>query len=107
MSIASLPPVARRMGRWWKPAQRLIYVAAVLVLVHAVTVTIHLVHLRAILVGAYVALLPLVAVELIRLDRWARARSDRLPRNVFALISVPVASAMLFLAFFLIGHHEH
>jgi DMSO/TMAO reductase YedYZ heme-binding membrane subunit len=65
------------MGRYWKPTQRLVYVAAILIVIHGVTVTIHLTHLRAVLIVTYGFLVLLVALELRRLDRYV----TRPPRN--------------------------
>src|SRR5207245_11199780 len=87
----SLPALMRRMGRSWKPAQRLLYAAAILTLVHVVTVTIHLRHLRAILIVTYALVTPLLMLELLRFDRWVVAR-QALPRHLIALVaSAPVA----------------
>ena len=94
------------MRRSWKPAQRLLYAAAILTLVHAVTVTIHLRHLRAILIVTYALLAPLLMLELLRFDRWVVAR-HALPRNLIALVAWPPLAAALFWAFFVLGHHEH
>src|SRR5205085_1017487 len=67
--IASAPWVVRRMRRSWKPLQRAVYLAAVLTLVHAVTVTVHVRRLRTFLVIGWVLLVVLVALELRRLER--------------------------------------
>jgi hypothetical protein len=87
--------------------RRLVYPAAILVLVHAVTVTIHLVQLRTILVATYALVVPLIWAEVVRLDRWAVRRVPGLPRHAFAAVAAPAASAILFWAFFVLGHHEH
>ena len=107
LTVTSLPSLVRRMGRWWKPAQRLLYVAAILSLVHAVTVTIHLRYLRALLIGTYALLAPLLMLELLRLDRGLVTRHAALPRKLTALVGWPVLAAALFWAFFVLGHHEH
>jgi len=107
LSLMSLPGLVRRMGRSWKPAQRLLYAAAILTLVHVVTVTIHLRHLRAILIVTYALVTPLLMLELLRFDRWVVARHRALPRNLIALLAWPPVAAALFWAFFVLGHHEH
>jgi len=87
LAIASLPWLVRGMGRYWKPTQRLLYVAAILTVIHGVTVTIHLPHLRAILIVTYGFLVVLVALELRRLDRYVTRpprRAARAPRHAWS-----------------------
>ena len=104
LAIASLPWLVRRMGRYWKPAQRLLYVAAVLIVIHGVTVTIHLTHLRAILIVTYGFLVLLVALEVRRLDRYLHRV---LPAHLITLVGLPTLSVLLFWAFFFLDHHAH
>ena len=107
LAIASLPWLVRRMGRYWKPTQRLLYVAAILTVIHGVTVTIHLTHLRAILIGTYGFLVVLVALELRRLDRYMTRPPRALPANLVTLVGLPTLSVLLFWAFFFLDHHAH
>jgi len=107
LAIASLPWLVRRMGRYWKPTQRLLYVAAILTVIHGVTVTIHLPHLRAILIVAYGFLVVLVALELRRLDRYVTRPPRALPANLVTLVGLPTLSVLLFWAFFFLDHHAH
>ena len=107
LAIASLPGLVRRMGRYWRPTQRLLYVAAVLILIHGVTVTIHLTHLRAILIVTYGCLVVLVALEVRRLDRWVTRPPRALPANLVTLVGLPTLSVLLFWAFFFLDHHTH
>ena len=107
LTIVSLPWLVRRMGRYWKPTQRLLYVAAILILIHGVTVTIHLTHLRAILIVTYAFLVVLVALELHRVDRWVTRPRRALPANLATLVGLPALSVLLFWAFFFLDHHAH
>ena len=107
LTLASLPWLVRRMGKFWKPTQRLLYLAAILVLLHGVTVTIHLIHLRAILIVTYVLLVLLIALELRRLDRYVTRPHGALPTHVVTLVSLPALSVLLFWAFFFLDHHAH
>ena len=107
LAIASLPWLVRRMGRYWKPTQRLLYVAAILTVIHGVTVTIHLPHLRAILIVAYGFLVVLVALEFRRLDRYVTRPPRALPANLVTLVGLPTLSVLLFWAFFFLDHHAH
>ena len=107
LAIASLPWLVRGMGRYWKPTQRLLYVAAILTVIHGVTVTIHLPHLRAILIVTYGFLVVLVALELRRLDRYVTRPPRALPANLVTLVGLPTLSVLLFWAFFFLDHHAH
>jgi DMSO/TMAO reductase YedYZ heme-binding membrane subunit len=107
LAVASLPWLVRRMGRYWKPTQRLLYVAAVLILIHGVTVTIHLTHLRAILIVTYVLLVVLLALELRRVDRYLTRPHGVRPANLATLVGLPTLSVLLFWAFFFLDHHTH
>ena len=95
------------MGRYWKPTQRLLYVAAILTVIHGVTVTIHLPHLRAILIVTYGFLVVLVALELRRLDRYVTRPPRALPAHLVTLVGLPTLSVLLFWAFFFLDHHAH
>ena len=107
LAIASLPALVRRMGRYWKPTQRLLYIAAVLILIHGVTVTIHLIHLRAVLIVTWVCLVLLLALELRRLDRSVGRPDGALPAHLVTLVGLPTLSGLLFWAFFFLDHHAH
>ncbi|TMB60488.1 MAG: hypothetical protein E6J60_00720 [Deltaproteobacteria bacterium] len=107
LAIASIPWLVRGMGRYWKPTQRLLYIAATLILIHGVTVTIHLTHLRAILIVTYGFLVVLVALELRRLDRYVTRSHGALPANLVTLVGLPTLSVLLFWAFFFLDHHVH
>jgi len=103
-SIASL---ARRRRPSWKSMQGSIYVAGVLVLVHGVTVTIHLVRLKGILMAAYPLVLFLLGLEIRRFDRYATDRYRALPKRIVTLICLPLVSVLLFWALFILDHHVH
>ena len=100
LALLGVVTVAPRM-------RRLVYPAAILVLGHAATVTIHLLQLRTILIVTYALVVPLVWAELVRLDRWVVGRVPRLRPHVLTAVTAPAASAILFWAFFVLGHHEH
>src|SRR5437016_2110388 len=78
-----------------------------LILIHGVTVTIHLTHLRAILIVTYGFLVVLVALELRRLDRYVTRSHGALPANLVTLVGLPTLSVLLFWAFFFLDHHVH
>jgi methionine sulfoxide reductase heme-binding subunit len=106
-AATSIPSLLRRMGSYWKPMQRSIYVAGVLVLVHGVTVTIHLVRVRAILMAAYPLVLFLLGLEILRVDRYATDRYRALPERLVTLICLPLVSVLLFWSLFFLDHHTH
>jgi DMSO/TMAO reductase YedYZ heme-binding membrane subunit len=106
-ATTSIPYVLRRMGRYGNSLHRCIYVAGILILAHSVTVTIHLLRLRDILVVIYPFLLLLLGLEMLRLDRYATGRYRRLPKRVVTVIGFPLASILLFWSLFLLDHHAH
>ena len=106
-AVTSIPYLKRHMGAYWKFAHRFIYVAGVLILIHGVTVTIHLAHLRAILIVTYLSLLFLLGLHILRFDRYAAGRYHALPRRIVTVICFPVVSVVLFWSFFFLDHHAH
>ena len=106
-TIASMPYVLRHLGRYGTSIHRSIYVAGILILVHGVTVTIHLLRLRAILVVTYPLLLFLLGLEILQFDRYATVRYPRLPRRVVTLVCLPLVSILLFWSLFFLDHHTH
>ncbi len=107
LAVTSLPAAVRRMGSAWKPTQRLAYLAAVLMLMHGATVTIHIRNLRPLLGVAYVFVLLLVALEMVRLDRRVSRPRGFLPERTITVVGLPFAAAVLFWAFFVLDHHTH
>ena len=95
------------LGRHGPALHRYIYVAAILILAHGVTVTIHLLRLGVILVAVYPLLLFLLFLEIVRLDRYATGRYRRLPKRVVTLVGLPLAWILLFCSLFLLDHHAH
>ena len=83
------------------------YVAAIPIVIHGVTVTIHLTHLRAVLIVTYGFLVSLVALELRRLDRYVTRPPRALPAHLVTLVGLPTLSVRLFWAFFFLDHHAH
>ena len=106
-TATSFPFLLRHMGRYRTSLQRCIYVAGILILVHGVTVTIHLLRLRTILVVAYPCLLFLLGLEILQVDRYAAGRYRVLPKRVVALICLPLVSILLFWSLFFLDHHTH
>ena len=78
-----------------------------MILVHGVTVTIHLLRLRAILVVTYPLLLFLLGLEILQCDRYATGRYRSLPKRVVTLVCLPPASILLFWSLFFLDHHAH
>jgi DMSO/TMAO reductase YedYZ heme-binding membrane subunit len=106
-TVTSAPSLTRRLGRYQTLVQRCVYVAAILILAHSVTVTIHLRRLKGILTVAYPFLLFLLGLEVLRLDRYVAGRYQWLPRRVLPLIGLPLVAALLYWSLFLLDHHAH
>jgi DMSO/TMAO reductase YedYZ heme-binding membrane subunit len=106
-TAASIPPLARPRGRYAAAMLGCVYVAGILILVHGVTVTIHVIRLRPVLVVTYLFLLFLLGLEILRVDRYTTGRYRRLPRRLVALLGLPLASILLFWSLFFLDHHTH
>jgi DMSO/TMAO reductase YedYZ heme-binding membrane subunit len=105
-ALTSFDAAAKWLGRRWKRLHRLVYLAGVLALVHSVTVTIHVVDLWPWLAGTYVALVALLLLESLKIDRARRGtRSDSWP--VTTSVGLPLGAGVLYWSFFLISHHRH
>jgi DMSO/TMAO reductase YedYZ heme-binding membrane subunit len=105
-ALTSFDAAAKRLGRGWKRLQRLVYLAGVLALAHSVTVTIHVANLWPWLAGTYVALVVLLLVESLEIDRARRnVRSGSWP--VATSVGLPLGAGVLYWSFFLISHHRH
>lgn len=106
-TATSVPYLMQRLGRYRNSMHRCIYVAGILILAHSVTVTIHLLRLRAILIVAYPFLLFFLGLEVLRFDRYAAGRYHTLPKRVVTLIGLPIVSGLLFWSLFWLDHHAH
>lgn len=104
LALTSVDAAVRALGRWWKKLHRWVYFAGVLVVVHAATVTIHIVELRPLLVAWFAAVFALLALELLR---WRRVWGASRGRALLALGSFGAVSAALFWSTFLVSHHRH
>jgi hypothetical protein len=105
-ALTSFDAAQSWLGRRWKRFQRLVYVAGVLALAHAVTVTIHVANLRPWLAGTYAALIVLLLAESLKIDRSRRgARSGAWP--IATTVGLPLGVGALYWSFFLISHHRH
>jgi DMSO/TMAO reductase YedYZ heme-binding membrane subunit len=105
-ALTSFDAAATWLERRWKRLQRLVYLVGVLALAHAVTVTIHVANLWPWLAGAYVALVVLLLVESLKIDRARRdAGSGSWP--IVTSVGLPLGAGALYWSFFLISHHRH
>jgi methionine sulfoxide reductase heme-binding subunit len=102
LAATSFDRAVAALGRAWKRLHRAVYVAGILILVHAVTVTIHISELKPLLIAWYAALVLLFALEAARFSAGAsRTRKLQTASAFFA------CGAVLFWSTFLIGHHRH
>jgi sulfoxide reductase heme-binding subunit YedZ len=102
LAATSFDAVVEWLGAKWKRLHRLVYFAGALVVVHAVTVTIHVVNLFPLLVAWFAALTLLLGLELVRFRRIATPRQRALAIPLFL-----VAVGALYGSTFLISHHRH
>jgi DMSO/TMAO reductase YedYZ heme-binding membrane subunit len=100
LAATSFDLAARAMGPRWKRLHRGVYFAAVLVVAHAMMVTIHIINLLPVLVAGFVAVELLLVLEILRLRKagW---------RPLPLLAAWALSSPPLYWSFFLIGHHRH
>ena len=94
-ALTSFDAAATWLGRRWRRLQRLVYLAGAVAVAHAVTVTIHVVNLWPWLAGAYVALVVLLLVESLKIDRARRdARSGSWP--ITTSVGLPLGAGALY-----------
>jgi hypothetical protein len=98
-ALTSFDAAATWLGRRWKRLHRLAYLAGVLALAHSVTVTIHVVDLWPWLAGTYVALLALLLLESLKIDR-ARRGTRRGSWPVTTSVGLPLGAGVLYWSFF-------
>lgn len=102
LAVTSFDVVVNVMGRLWKRVHGAVYVAALLVIMHAASVTIHILNLRPPLYGWFVAIAALLVLEFLRLRARGKNGTTRVAGGVLA-----VSLALLFWSTFLISHHRH
>lgn len=100
LAATSFDLAASRMGARWKQLHRGVYVAALLVVAHAMMVTIHIVDPEPLLWTCFRAVELLFVLELLRLAKMGWG-------FVPLVAGWGVFSAVLYWSFFLIGHHRH
>ena len=95
MAVASAPFVSAKMGRWWKPLNRLVYFAGLVIIFHALLLGTHFINLsRTIPQIFFFALLFLLVLESLRIDKYF---TQKFPQS-FKFGSVFVISAVLLTA---------
>jgi sulfoxide reductase heme-binding subunit YedZ len=102
LAATSFDRVVTAMGRRWKQLHRLVYVAGVLIVIHAATVTIHIVDLKPYAAAWFVALALLLLLKLLRFRQRASPKLDAIGVTTFG-----VAIAALYWSTFAISHHRH
>ncbi|MEN9328541.1 MAG: hypothetical protein RI947_1349 [Candidatus Parcubacteria bacterium] len=106
LALTSASGIKKAMGARWKYTHRTVYIAGVLILIHGVTVTIHILRLTPLLIASYIAVIFLLTLESIRLDRYF-SRYPIVPRHLVKSLGLPAVSGVLFWSFFLVSHHLH
>ncbi len=107
LTITSYSSIKKYMGIYWKKFHRTVYVCAILILIHSVTVTIHLFHLTEIMIAAYIAIVFLLLLEALRFEKFLRKKGYMKTGHYITRIIFPLCSAILFWSFFGISHHTH
>jgi DMSO/TMAO reductase YedYZ heme-binding membrane subunit len=89
MATTSLPYFVVKLGRNWKKLHRLVYLAAVLILIHALLLGSHFSDLSTTIPQiTFVALIFLLILEAFRLDKFIYSRLPNLPRYGIAVLLV-------------------
>lgn len=94
LAFASRDKFKQRLHRFRKALYRGIYMAALLVLIHATTITIHSVNIRAYMLVAYALFFVLFSLQIVRLGHILRERW-RVPEFVTRSIGFPGVALML------------
>jgi DMSO/TMAO reductase YedYZ heme-binding membrane subunit len=107
LTLASAPVIRRQLGRFWAPLQKCAYAAGLLVLVHGVTVTVHVFPLWLIFAVSYPFLVLLLVLETVRLDRFLAGTYPHMPHHLGKIAVLPVLLALLTWSFFFLNHHTN
>lgn len=106
LAITSLKYFIKRLGKYWKLLHRSVYVASFLIVIHGVTVTMHIINLQIYLVVTYIFLTLLLTLESIRFDKYLK-KYKRIPSYVITKVVLPISLILLFWSFFFVNHHTH
>jgi DMSO/TMAO reductase YedYZ heme-binding membrane subunit len=88
LALTSIPPIMAKMGAWWKRIHRLVYVAALLLLIHLLLLGSSFSDLSTWIPQVFLAaVIVLVLLELHRLDAYLQIRFTQLPKFGLSLLS--------------------
>lgn len=100
LAITSIKAIKQRIRPWWKTLHRFVYLAGALIVVHLATVASSQSRVSALFIVAYLLIEFLFLIQLIRFDRFFRARYPAVSRAIVSM-GFPLLSLLLFWAFFL------
>lgn len=100
IAIMSVPYILKKMNNAWQYSYRSIYIAGVFMLAHGVALSMHLLTLKALLVGTYIALIVLLGLDIIRIDRFLTQKFVFIPKYMVSFIGFSMLSFTLFLFIF-------
>lgn len=101
LTITSLDPLVKKLGRLWKPIHRLVYLAGILIVIHALLLGSHFADLSAKIPQLFfIALFILLALETLRFFRFAQKYVAE--KYHILLIVILVIPLLLFVYYFFI-----
>lgn len=100
LAITSIKAIKQRIRPWWKTLHRSVYLAGSLAVVDVALLASERKLNIAFLVVSYLLIEFLLFIQLIRFDRFFRARYPTVSRSIVSM-GFPFASLLLFWAFFL------
>jgi len=93
MAITSIHFFIEKLGVWWKRLHRLVYLAGILILIHALMLGTHFADLStAIPQICLVAIIVLILLEFVRIDHYLTRKFSHLPPFITAITLSAVAS---------------
>jgi DMSO/TMAO reductase YedYZ heme-binding membrane subunit len=96
MAITSIHFFIEKLGKWWKRLHRLVYLAGILILIHALMLGTHFANLSTTIPQiTLVALIVLILLEFIRIDRYLTSKYSQLPPFVSTITLSTLASLLV------------
>lgn len=92
LTVTSLDPLVKKLGRLWKPIHRLVYLAGILIVIHALLLGSHFVDLSARIPQLFfIALFVLLALEALRLFTFIQKYvPEKFHRLLIGILIIPL-----------------
>ena len=95
LALTSIPTIVKKLGKYWKPLHRIVYLLGISILVHAMMIGTHFSSLSDTIPQAItIALAVLLVLEIIRIEKYVNSKWTFIPHYTASVI---LSSILLFL----------